>query len=279
MLTFAAADETMLAYRVTGVGEPLLVLPGGPMRDAAYLGDLGGLGSRRTLHVLDPRGTGASARSAEPASYRCDRQVADVEAFREHLGLERVDVLAHSAAANLAVLYAARHPERVGALALITPNLAALGVDVPVADRRAVAAARAHEPWAAAAMAGLEALAAGELAPQHWAATTPLQYGRWDRVAQAHAAAEDAQAHPDLAAQFFAPGVFDPAATAAAVATFTAPVLVLAGELDSGPTPVAAATIARFFPDAVVAVQDGGGHFPWLDDPSAFVRVVAGFLG
>jgi pimeloyl-ACP methyl ester carboxylesterase len=34
--------------------------------------------------------------------------VADVEALRDHLGLERVDVLAHSAAGDLAILYAAR---------------------------------------------------------------------------------------------------------------------------------------------------------------------------
>lgn len=53
----------------------------------------------RQLVLLDLRGTGDSAVPDDPATYRCDRQAADVEALRAHLGLERVDLLAHSAAA------------------------------------------------------------------------------------------------------------------------------------------------------------------------------------
>lgn len=58
----------------------------------------------------DLRGTGGSATPRDPASYRCDRMVADVEALRAHLGLDRMDLLAHCAGANLAVLYASCHP-------------------------------------------------------------------------------------------------------------------------------------------------------------------------
>jgi pimeloyl-ACP methyl ester carboxylesterase len=106
--SFTAVDGTELAYHLMGEGEPLLCLPGGPMRASAYLGDLGGLSRHRRLVLLDLRGTGGSGVPADPATYRCDRQVADVEALRDHLGLERVDVLAHSAAGDLAILYAAR---------------------------------------------------------------------------------------------------------------------------------------------------------------------------
>src|SRR5882757_773432 len=94
---FTAPDGTELAYRVVGEGEPLLCLPGGPMRASAYLGDLGGLSRHRRLIVLDLRGTGASGAPADPATYRCDRQITDVEALRAHLGLEHIDLLAHSA--------------------------------------------------------------------------------------------------------------------------------------------------------------------------------------
>src|SRR5690348_14459746 len=129
MPIFSAPDGTELAYHVTGRGEPLLCLPGGPMRASAYLGDLGGLSRHRRLFVLDLRGTGDSAVPADPATYRCDRQVDDVEAFRAHLGLERVDLLAHSAAGDLALLYTARHPDRVRTLTLVTARARALGVD------------------------------------------------------------------------------------------------------------------------------------------------------
>ncbi|MFD3535690.1 alpha/beta fold hydrolase [Streptomyces sp. NPDC058664] len=75
MPTFTTYDGTELAYRVHGEGEPLVCLAGGPMRDADYLGDLGGLVAHRSLVLLDARGTGASADPADPGTYRCDRQV------------------------------------------------------------------------------------------------------------------------------------------------------------------------------------------------------------
>lgn len=110
MPAFTAPDGTRLAYHVVGDGEPLICLPGGPMRASAYLGDLGGLSKRRRLVLLDLRGTGDSDVPADPSTYRCDRQADDVEALRVRLGLERVDLLAHSAAGDLALLYAARYP-------------------------------------------------------------------------------------------------------------------------------------------------------------------------
>ncbi|PWU50718.1 hypothetical protein DLJ47_23490, partial [Micromonospora sp. S4605] len=88
-----------------GAGAPLVCLPGGPMQAAAYLGDLGGLPAHRELVLLDLRGTGASAVPTDPASYRFDRQVADVEALRRHLGLDRLDLVTHSAGAALALCY------------------------------------------------------------------------------------------------------------------------------------------------------------------------------
>ena len=39
MPAFRAADGTELAYHVHGEGVPLICLPGGPMRESAYLGD------------------------------------------------------------------------------------------------------------------------------------------------------------------------------------------------------------------------------------------------
>jgi proline iminopeptidase len=121
--SFASYDGTLLAYRQTGEGRPLVCLPGGPGRVADYLVDLGGLGQRAEceLILLEPRGTGASAVPADPATYRCDRMAEDVEALRAHLGLAQMDLLGHSAAADLALLYAARYPERISRLILLTP--------------------------------------------------------------------------------------------------------------------------------------------------------------
>ena len=51
---------------------------------------------------LDLRGTGESE-AAPRETYRVDRQVDDVEALRQHLGLDRIRLLGHSAGGTLAL--------------------------------------------------------------------------------------------------------------------------------------------------------------------------------
>ncbi|GHD86032.1 alpha/beta fold hydrolase [Streptomyces naganishii] len=276
MPSFTAPDGTELAYHVRGRGAPLVVLPGGPMRASAYLGDLGGLTAHRTLILLDLRGTGDSAVPADPGTYRCDRQTDDVEALRAHLGLERTDLLGHSAGGSLAALYAARHPDRVARLALITAALRPLGLAVTPEDRLTAARLRAGEPWFGKAYPALRAWLAGT--GEYDPAFTPFFYGRWDATARAHADAEEEQTNEGAAQRYFAEAAFDSAATRAALGALTAPVLVLAGGLDGGPLPELARRAAEAFPHAEFAVQPGAGHYPWLDDPEWFANRVTGFL-
>ncbi|MFE7044129.1 alpha/beta fold hydrolase [Streptomyces atratus] len=278
MPTFHAYDGTELAYRLLGKGAPLICLPGGPMRAGAYLGDLGGLSARRRLVVPDLRGTGDSAVPDDPSTYRCDRLVDDVEALREHLGEERIDLLAHSASANLAALYAARYPERLRTLTLVTPGTRAVGIDVTGQDWCEASELRRDEPWYAEARAALDDFLAGRAFDQVRAAVAPFAYGRWDDATRAHAAAAPGQTNSEAATVYYQEGVFDPAATNAALAAVAAPVLVLAGEYDAGPTPDRAAELVALFPNAEFVVQRGAAHFPWLDDPGAFVRTVNAFL-
>jgi pimeloyl-ACP methyl ester carboxylesterase len=276
MPRLTAPDGTELAYHVRGEGDPLIVLPGGPMRASAYLGDLGGLAAHRRLILLDLRGTGDSAVPADPATYRCDRQVDDVEALRAHLGLERVDVLAHSAGSNLATLYAARHPRRVSRLALITATPWALGLPVTVEDRLAAARLREDEPWFADVYPHFEAAWTGRGPFDD--AMMPFFYGRWDAAAEAHMAAEVAQTNDDAADAYGSAGAYDPEVTRAALTELTAPVLYLGGALDTGPPPRLVRQAAGLFPEGEYSIQPGAGHFPWLDDPEWFVRRVTTFL-
>ncbi|CAL9419656.1 alpha/beta fold hydrolase [Streptomyces sp. enrichment culture] len=278
MPTFDAPDGTTLAYHLEGDGAPLVCLPGGPMRASAYLGDLGGLSARRRLVLLDLRGTGASEVPQDPATYRCDRQVDDVEALRAHLGLETADLLAHSAAGDLALLYAARYPRRVRSLTLVTARARALGVDFTPGHRREAAALRKGEPWYEEAYGSYEAIWSGTATDADFDAAAPFFHGRWDAAARAHDAAAAGQTNEPAAEAYASPGAFDPPATRASLAALTAPALLLAGELDGGPRPHVAETVAGLLPDATLVVQPGAAHYPWLDAPAAFTRTVTAFL-
>jgi pimeloyl-ACP methyl ester carboxylesterase len=230
------------------------------------------------LIMPDTRGTGGSADAADPLSYRCDRLVADVEALRAHLGVDRLDLLGHSAAGDLAVLYAAAYPERVAQLILVTPGLRALGVDETDEAWREALERRVDEPWYSEAMAAIEKAEAGDQSIDNRRAYMPFYYGRWDNAAQAHVAVGISERSRSVRDNFWADGAFNPAATRAAITRLRASVLMYACELDANPTPETAAAAAQLFPNATVTVQPAAAHFPWVDDPVLFAAAIRSFL-
>lgn len=277
MDNFTAPDGTRLALHRTGSGDPLVCLPGGPMQASAYLGDLGGLSEHRLLLIPDLRGTGDSAVPADPATYRCDRQVGDVEALREHVRLDRFDLLGHSAGATLALLYAIRHPERVRSLILVNPSPRAVHLEISDEDRDRVADERRGEPWFPEASAALERMRTGQATPADGRALAPFIYGRWDAETQAYSAREAGQKNRIAAAAYYADGAFDPETVRTGLARLTAPVLLIAGAVDMQLPPKHAADYGGLFPQAELAMVPDGGHFAWLDDADGFVRLIRGF--
>lgn len=279
MPTFASYDGTRLAYTEVGSGPPLVCLPGGPGRAAAYLEDLGGLSEVRTLVLLDARATGHSDVPDDPGSLRFDRLAEDVEALRAHLGLERLDVLGHSAGCLVAQAWAAAHPDRVGCLVLVTPSDRLQGGDR--GDVAGIRAGRADEPWYADAA---EAQAALPDAPPAQAqalvrATRPFFYGRWDERTQQHAATADRQSSR-RAELGFAAGAdeVDVATLTGGLGAVTAPVLVVGGERDALTGVASVYRVAESFTTATADVVPHAGHFPWVDEPEAFRAVVEPFL-
>jgi pimeloyl-ACP methyl ester carboxylesterase len=276
---FASYDGTRLHYERVGEGPVLLCLPGGPGRASAYLEDLAGLSAERTLVLLDGRATGRSELPPDPASLRFDRLALDVEALREHLELDALDVLAHSAGTLVAQTWAASHPNRVGALVLVTPSDFLQGGTRD--DVTAIRASRAGEPWyddAAAALRALDDAMPAERASLE-RALRPFWYGRWDQRCQEHAASADVQTSK-RAVLGFATSVTEAErdAVIGGLKDVTAPVLVVAGERDGLTGVESAHAVAGSFRHSRVEVLPGAGHFPWVDEPEAIRSAVTAFL-
>ncbi len=279
MSSFASYDGTRLAYDELGTGPLLLCLPGGPGRAAAYFEDLGGLAGQRTLVRLDARATGRSEVPADPASLRFDRLALDVEALRAHLGEEQVDVLGHSAGCLVAQVYAARQPEHLRSLVLVTPSDRLQGGTR--SDIAAIRASRSEERWYADAAQAQAALSDAQPGQQQALvrATRPFFYGRWDERTQAHAATADSQSSKRAELGFGAgtAGVdVEPIRDALQRTAF--PVLVVGGERDALTGVASVHAVASWFPAARTQVLPRAGHFPWVDEPDAFRDVVGRFL-
>ena len=277
---FPSYDGTRLAYTEAGSGPRLVCLPGGPGRASAYLEDLGGLAQERTLVLLDTRATGHSEVPADPSSLRFDRLALDVEALREHLGEERLDVLGHSAGTLVAQAWAAAHPDRVRSMVLVTPSDRLQGGIR--SDVAAIREARADEPWYAEAAEAQAALADAPPAQQQALvrATRPFFYGRWDERTQAHAATADRQSSKRAELGFGA-GVeqVDVPAILARLRDLDVPVLVVGGERDALTGVASVDAVAESLAAAETVVLPRAGHFPWVDEPEAFRSAVSAFLG
>ncbi|MFI1620955.1 alpha/beta fold hydrolase [Streptomyces lydicus] len=281
---FRTYDDAELHYRVLGPADsplpPLVCLAGGPGRDAAYLGDLGGLAAHRQLIVPDSRGTGDSPTADDPARYAFPQLAEDLEALRAHLGLERFALLAHDAGAAVAQAYAAGRPERLTRLVLVCPGSRLQG-ELPD-DAREIFEARAHEEWWPDASVAVQRLAdaagMGEVRELLLAAA-PLAYGRWDAPQRAHAATEGEQLGPVPRAGFWQ-GVDEQTrlAVLAGLREVTCPVLVVTGDRDAVSGMRAGELVAASFPDARVRPLHGVGHYPWVDEPELFAPVVEEFL-
>jgi pimeloyl-ACP methyl ester carboxylesterase len=108
-----------------GTGRPLVALHGHLSEGATFTHLAQALSPEWRLIAPDQRGQGESGRAAD---YSREGYLADLQALLDHLELDSVVLLGHSLGAINAYQFAARHPERVGAL-VNAEGPAALGLD------------------------------------------------------------------------------------------------------------------------------------------------------
>lgn len=225
------------------------------------------------------RGTGGSDVPDDDASLAFPRLAGDVADVAAALGEGPIDVLGHSAGCLVAVVFAARHPQLVRRLVLVTPPAA--GFADAYADVAKIRRSRADEPWYAEVHALEQELAA--LTPEERdkvdAGLRPYYYGVWNERTQAHAASTDSQLSPRAAAGFTPKSPDTAVDLAALLPMVTARTLVLVGDHDGLTGLRAGHVIADRMPDARVCEVSGAGHYPWVDQPDAFRAPVEEFLG
>jgi proline iminopeptidase len=119
--SIARVNGLDLFTRRIGTGPLVVVLHGGPGAHHDYLlPQFDRLAVRRELFYYDQRGGGRSPVARDvPVGWQ--EHVADLEAVRELLGLERLRLCGYSWGGLLAVLYLLEHPDRVERLALVSP--------------------------------------------------------------------------------------------------------------------------------------------------------------
>ncbi|HEY6653378.1 MAG TPA: adenylate/guanylate cyclase domain-containing protein [Solirubrobacterales bacterium] len=216
------------------------------------------------LILFDKRGTGLSDRVPRSELPSLEERMDDVLAVLEAAGSERAAVMGHSEGGNLAVLYAATHPERVDAL--VTSGIFAKRRWSP------------DYPWAETPEQRERYIADLET---RWGSDSDIE-----RIAPS--AARDPAFAKRLAAYFRQSASPGDAATLlrmnteidirAVLPTISVPTLVLhrTGDLDSNIEE--GRWIASQIPGAKLVELPGDDHLPWVGDQDSVLDEVERFL-
>jgi pimeloyl-ACP methyl ester carboxylesterase len=121
-MDIARVDNVDLEYEERGSGEPLLLIPTGPIADSFYpFFAEKVLAERYRLITYHRRGQAGSTHSPAPVTF--SEQASDAAALLSHLGISRAHVAGHSTGGVVALELAVNHPSRVQTLALLEPTL------------------------------------------------------------------------------------------------------------------------------------------------------------
>ena len=118
--------DIRLHYTETGTGEPLVLLHGNGEDSSYFVHQIAFFSRQYRVLAVDTRGHGQSPRGSAPFTIR--QFAEDLLAFLDERGIEQTDLLGFSDGANIALVFALRHPERVKRLILNGANLDPAGV-------------------------------------------------------------------------------------------------------------------------------------------------------
>ncbi|OAN62272.1 alpha/beta fold hydrolase [Sphingomonas sp. TDK1] len=277
---FADLQGVRIHYMIRGHG-PLVVVqaPGWGIGTEYLEKGLAPLAKRFTVLTYDPRGTGLSSPVAATDHIGNVDLAENLEQLRAYLGLPSMNLVGHSNGSAIAILYAERHPERVGKLVLIGSQLLGYkGAPGPV--ELAERARRRTDP----AFSRLDALMAGPT-PQTDAAFTKQFKGYagfffYDptRDARVLVAAMTKPMSVRMYKAFEESPPADRAPPLADLAKITARTLIVEGRQDPACPLTESERIRQGIASSELVAIDHAGHFPWIEQPSAFFAPVIRFL-
>lgn len=113
-------NGTALYCKVIGKGEPLVVLHGGPgLSQDYFLPHLLPLAKKFQLILFDQRAQSKSSIKLDSTQVSVQAMVEDIEGIRQAFHLGKIHLMAHSWGGNIAIRYAAQHPESLKSLILV----------------------------------------------------------------------------------------------------------------------------------------------------------------
>lgn len=253
------AQAVDCVHVVTGKGPPLFMVHGIGARRTSWAGLTEHLKDDFTCIAYDLRGHGDSPKG--PGTFGLDELVADLEALRAKLGIEKAHVIGHSLGGMIAPAYARLYPDRVMALGLL--STAAFRTEDDSVKVKAVVTAMEQKGIPQV----LDTLA-DRWFTERFMAESPERIAARKR--------QVVETDPDVFLNVF--HIYAETEMSPWLHEVTAPSLVLTGELDGGCNPRLNKQIAEALPNSELVILDGLKHAILIEATERVAPPVARFL-
>ncbi len=276
----AVLNGVRLHYTVRGSGPALLAHSGGPGMDARGWADFAHIDAFVTVVALHPRGSGLSD-PAPDGAYGLGDYAADLEALRQHLGLERPVVMGWSHGGMVAQKFAFTYPDSLSRLILF--DTAAYFGEF-LGDIETAVSKFKDQPWYAQSFAALQKEWAGDYATDEdmarlWDEEMKFYFRHFDERAEAYH-----QRTRGLPVRMAPLKAFNEREAPTMdlrprLKEVRVPTLIIVGRHDFITTVDMALEMQKHLADSRVEVFEESGHFAVVEEPEKFCRVVREFIG
>ena len=280
---YADLGEVRLHYSVAGSGPLLIVCSPGWGISARYLErGLVPLEAHFKLLFIDTRGSGKSQRPADEAKMSGADMADDIEHLRAALGLKRISLLGHSDSGSIALDFAERYPTSIEKLIFVDGETLGTSVNDKqegAESERLIKAASSDVHFKAAVEAMSKSpVMTDEGMAQYLKDTLPVFFANVDNIPAFATTTQDTRPS-SWAWQFHDKANHShPWHQEELLGEVRAKTLIIVGRQDR----ICPAIIAEHVHAGIKGSQlleiDNSGHFPWIEQPSAFFNAVVNFL-
>ncbi len=271
-------NGTKLYVKIMGEGEPLLIVHGGPGLNHSYLmPHLNVLAKKYKLIFYDQR---ASGKSATPASDSVSLSffVNDMEAIRKEIGVEKINLLAHSWGAILAANYAITYNQHVQSIIFCNPVPLSKEFDTEMKEAQ-LGKVTSEDSTDRAMIIGSPGFKKGNadaykrllLLSFRNSFYEPAHFSKLNLDMPSNYREASKMLYTGLSADLAQYNYYDQ------LKSLSFPVLILHGEADAIPL-AASSKLQHSLPQSTLEVFSKSGHFTFIDEPKKFVKEVSGFL-
>jgi proline iminopeptidase len=275
------ADGARLFVRSVGSGKPLLIVHGGPGMSHDYLAPqlIELLSNDYELIFYDQRASGRSSGVDDTARLTMSQFVRDLEIVRQHLRIDRLNILGHSFGGLLTMYYAGSFPHRVDKLLLLDSSPASWEMNFPY-FRKAIAERQTeHDRQELDAIRQSDGFGTDPKVMDSYMKIYFRTFFKNPALSENIVLGIDDHwlANYDVTGNFIWAdlGKYD---IHDRLTNIKAPVLVMHGD-ESVISVKGAEAIARLIPGAKLLILKGVGHFAYIEAPGAFSTAVKEFFG